>query len=666
MTVGLSLVGLQPSATAAALKTWIRNKGKLDRVLLLATARVRQDGQATRLKSLLATWDCDADIEGISDTLEPNHSLPSAPEFVRHWLKDIGRDSRVVFCGDPGPKFLLVSVAQVLPPETIFLHADTEHLHCGTIENHQERWERYALQNLEMDAQLALYDLAWETNPDCVSPELIRCLQRHHVHIPSRIQQGFRFKEIDALPTLDLAYEKGGWFFGLCFVNDLEKVRVAERISHELLGLRPILTMVAGNPTLRTQIRTARFQAISPASGTTLQNWVAGRVPPPGREIISDAQKPPRPLKGCSGEGSGPPLILWMGTDPSATLVSLCTHRPRQAWVLYDTQTPAAVEMTRRLRECSGKLPVGNVTFIASDLLGRGVVSSLHQQLSRTRNVKADITPGRKAQGVALGRLPGVQLWSLRTPQGKAVPLLPGVTPLQLEGPELITQVRLSGGRLFRTGDDAKAWNPSFRDFLLLLGRFVAATVLEKQERVRLDPLTDMECHLGKLSVSDNLITVKYEGKQRRNTLNPRGGYWFERVVASAFVAVRADEVRVGVRWAWPPNTLPPTKHSLAAFRADVDVVARFGPRFFVVSCKVGQRPTLASAAREVEAVASKLVGRLVVPLVVRPRIDPAKIEERRRSRQGAAYLDLALLCDPDRLEEILHEIWSARSTLGE
>jgi hypothetical protein len=224
----------------------------------------------------------------------------------------------------------------------------------------------------------------------------------------------------------------------------------------------------------------------------------------------------------------------------------------------------------------------------------------------------------------------------------------------------------MSGGRLARPGDDACAWDRGFRDFLMLLGRFLAAKVAEPPGRIFLDPLVTMACSRGQVEVQGNRIDVAYDGQRKQHELNPQGGYWFEKVVASAFVAAGADDVRVGVRWAWPPGSLPPTEHRLAAFREDADVVARFGHRFFVVSCKVGSKPTLAAAAREYEAKALRCVGRLAVPLVIRPRIDRARIEERWKIRQGAAYLDLASLCEPDQLRRTLHELWSARSTLGE
>lgn len=664
MTVGLSLVGFQPSATAVALKTWVREKGRVDRVLLLATARVRQEGQAERLKALCTTWGCQVDILAISDTLDPGQTPPSAPEVVRDELKKLKPETRIAFCADPGPGYMIVAVARTLPRNTIFLHADTAYLHALTLDNGSERHERYPLESLGMEPLLALYDLGARSCPWRVSPD-IRALLAALPKIPASVRCGLTFEGRE-LPSIDLAYERGGWFFGLRRVKNLEQLRETERISLELGGLQPVLTPVVGSSLLQEHAKAARFHAIFP-NQKELSGWLNGPIPPPGHAIVPEAPAPPNSLASCTGRGGeGLPLVVWIGTDPSATLVSLCTHRPRHAWILYDAHTPAATEMAKRLRMCSRFLPVTTLEFVGSDLLGRGIVPLLSKQRSRGQALKADISPGRKAQRVALARLPGVQLWSIHTRLGKAVPLVPGPEPLELQGPNLVTQVRMSGGRLARPGDDACAWDPHRRQFLTLLARFLASALTGRSRRLPLDPLRNICCEVGRLSVNGDLVEVEYEGKRKKNTLKPQGGYWFERVVAACFVAAEADEVRVGVRWAWPPESLPPTKHRLAAFRDEVDIVARFGPRFFVASCKVGSQTTLAAAAREIEAVASRLVGRLVVPLVIKPWIDPLQIQKRRTIRQGAAFLDLAALCDPNRARQTLHELWSARSTLGE
>jgi hypothetical protein len=575
----------------------------------------------------------------------------------------------VVFFGDPGPKFLVASVAQVLPPDTIFLHADTAHLHCGTFEGGQEYWERHELESLGMENLLALYGLEGETDSTRVSQELRNYLNRHRLMLPQWIHQGFQFRGLN-LPAFDLAFERGGWFFGLCWVDELEEVRAVERMSHGLQGLRPVLALVAKKKTLLTHIQAARLHAISPTSGQALRDWIAGRVLPPGYDLIPDAKKPSRSLKSCQGGGgSGLPLVVWMGTDPSATLVSLCTHRPSQAWVLYDSQSPLAVEMVRRLREVSSRLPVGQLTFVASDLLGRGVVPKLGKELRRSQLARANISPGRKAQGVALGRLPGVQLWSLHTRQGEALPLLasPDSGSLPLQGPDLVTQTRMNGGKLARAGDDARAWTQDFLDFLNLLGRFLASKLTENPKaRISLSPLSTMECSRGRLTVRDHVIEVEHDGKRKRHTLNPEGGYWFEKVVAAAFVAAGMDEVRVEVKWAWPPEAVPPMEPRQAAFRDEADLVVRLGPRFFVVSCKVGPKPSHTQVAREVEAVTLRCVGRLAVPLVIRPWIDPAILEERKKISRGAAFLHFPSLCEPGQLRQTLNELWSVRSTLGE
>jgi Holliday junction resolvase len=162
------------------------------------------------------------------------------------------------------------------------------------------------------------------------------------------------------------------------------------------------------------------------------------------------------------------------------------------------------------------------------------------------------------------------------------------------------------------------------------------------------------------------MIRAELDGKATTGELDPRGGHWFEKVVASTLVAAGANAVRVGVKVAWPAGARPETPEGRSEFKDDADVIARFGHRFVVVECKLGRSTTLASAARKVEAVASRAIGRLAIPLVVRPQIRRTLVEERLRVKQGAAFLDLAHLADPSGLLGTLQQIWAARRMLGE
>jgi len=125
--------------------------------------------------------------------------------------------------------------------------------------------------------------------------------------------------------------------------------KCALRMSLELCHLCPVLALSSHNPAVLTRIRAARLEALPLSARTRLARWIRGRARPPGHEIITDLATPPHAIRPCRGRGGTgpPPLAVWVGTDASATLLALCTHRPTHAWLLYDATTPAAVRDRR-------------------------------------------------------------------------------------------------------------------------------------------------------------------------------------------------------------------------------------------------------------------------------------------------------------------------------
>lgn len=144
-------------------------------------------------------------------------------------------------------------------------------------------------------------------------------------------------------------------------------------------------------------------------------------------------------FNGIPGNGAGQrgeTLALFLGPDPSATLVSLYTHRPGRAVVLYDQSSPSVGQRAAGLWTMASLLPVDELILVPSDRWGRGAGAVLD-----TLNVSLiDITPGSKAQTVALLRAVGKMVtpplvWTLAAGKGLAL-CLDGVDdPLTMVGP---------------------------------------------------------------------------------------------------------------------------------------------------------------------------------------------------------------------------------------
>ena len=669
------MVGLQPSATAVALKTWVnlQDAPQPDEVWLLATPQVRSS-QASRLVEFCETLGLRGRVIAVNTSLEPGRGERTVSEALREELASINPPPMVIFYGEPGLKALALAAAQELARRqgtTKTIHTDSEYLYEVACNGPDERWSKYALQDLGMKELLNLYDLKVSIEPWRFSKsELHDRLSQLGTQLPNDIRKGVRFLTGGRVPVLHLAYERRGWFYGLRLIQGgqdsaLTQTRNLIRMALELKNLRPVLAVVSPREPVLQRARSSGLEAIAWDDDSKLQAWVSRRAAAPGH--ASERREDPRApvqLQSLQGRGgNGRPLAVWMGADPSATLVSLFTHQPAEAWVLYDHQTPVVKERVRRLQECLGSVPVGTAHFVPSDRMGRGIL----RYLTGIRNLEADVSPGTKMQSYALARIPGAELWSLHGRVAKAV-RLDGGDERPLRGPNIATQARLCGGSLLNPGEDAKNWGQKQLRFLTLLGKCLATCLNERPIR-RLDPLPSLKCSDGWVTVSAELneVQVKYRGEAASSSLVCAGGAWLERLTAAALAQAGADEIRTNLTVAYPDGDR----------RDEVDAIARFGHRFLVASCKLKRYPEDAAApsppgrddlnlqAQEVEAVALSCAGHQAIPVVIRPKLPAGLIEIRLHVRKGAVYLDLPrLFLSP--LREVLEDIWSARSQGGE
>jgi hypothetical protein len=282
-----------------------------------------------------------------------------------------------------------------------------------------------------------------------------------------------------------------------------------------------------------------------------------------------------------------------------------------------------------------------------------------------------DITPGSKGQACSLARIPGVELWTMRGDEGTAAPLLrPGGT-IELAGPPLEIAAALRGGILEHGGDDAAQVPKERRQFLILLTEFLSCFLRSNRTGAMLGELGNYrECAHGRMKrLRGDRVRVFHRGQRAEGSL-PGGGFWFEHLVGNAFIKVRADEVRLNMRWAWPEDYVQSLREGgfIAAderpHRREVDVAARFGHQIIAASCKTGGTMHSFDAwRREAEALAIAGFGRLAVPILIHPCPPADLVRASGREKGRALVLGLAEL-GRDGLRKDLLSLFRSRSTL--
>jgi hypothetical protein len=111
-------------------------------------------------------------------------------------------------------------------------------------------------------------------------------------------------------------------------------------------------------------------------------------------------------------------------------------------------------------------------------------------------------------------------------------------------------------------------------------------------------------------------------------------------MVATSLLVAGADEVACNLQWAWENK-----KGKKDGFRDELDVVARFGNKIVVVSCKTGLGKTKKDRHFwEVDYMANRFFGRFAIPIVAMPIFVEATSELRHgetiKGEDGERILD--------------------------
>ena len=648
----ISLVGYQPSAVAVPLASWLAANPKPSEVVLLATEKV--ESTADRLK----TWIQETyQIRCVGITISSNQVLQDEvfSKAIKSFLKK-SPDQPIIFNAQPGLNAHVVMFAQALPEGSIFLHPMVDKLYTCQITQGEERWSEINHVDLGLEALLELYKMQFSVTGDC--GDLIGKV--FNEDIPADVSLGLEFSGTEL--QFDLAFEKAGFFYGLKVVegkNSLRQIRDLRRIQNELRGLQPQIAVLTPKDSILARARTAKFLAINSRTEPgrkRFRKWIKREVLPPGLETSSKIQLSQKPLQEVFSAkgGSEAPLAVCLGDDPSATLISLCTHKPKQAWLFYDSTTQLVMEVAHRLKDEIRNLPVGEVKFLKTNYLGRKIATTGLDNLNE--QLRVDVTPGTKAQGCALARIPNAEIWSLRGDLGKAYCLSNPTKSLVLSAPDILTQARCCGGTLIGSERTQNSL-PGQQGFLNLLARFLVRYL--QQHSAKGIGFRDLECNDGFLKVYSSYAEVKLDNQIKKGSLSQqdkKGGYWFELLVANAFWAAGADEVHRSVKWDWPK------KRQFKGAMTEVDVLARFNHRFIAISCKIG--PNIAQPKREIEAMARAGMGRFCIPILARPKVSEREMQTSIESNMGAVVLDIRYLVEPEVLSSTLERIFNKRSTV--
>jgi len=139
------------------------------------------------------------------------------------------------------------------------------------------------------------------------------------------------------------------------------------------------------------------------------------------------------------------------------------------------------------------------------------------------------------------------------------------------------------------------------------------------------------------------------------------GGQWFEELVGYQFLQAGAEEVSVRVRVAWSNASqgLLETRHEHVTHRNDIDVIARFNGKYFMISCKSGKKFGVGKECEQADFHA-KTVAHFAVPMLCYLKHDGDPYQE---SKTKNFVFGHQTLMNSEFLHELCEQAYAARQT---
>ena len=704
MDLIISNVGTTPAATAVAVASWLEHSGIQPadaRLLLLHTQETAKWANRLTYWARSRAGFADAAAIKVAESMDDEGKVPSPGSAVADALQRHA-GHRVVFCGDPGLKVMVISAQSALTLPYVRIHTPEPDLVIAEIASDDEpEWSTAPLASLGLDGLLALWGIQIDhhalTGTDHAG--LPKDIQRlvHSLDPAQRsalravVGQALGLHWVDMI----LGYERFGRVYLLACIRNLQQDDAAVRVANEVMSigqafypLKPSLSAVTGDEGLAEHLqREGRIEIMHPNDEQAVGNWLSGRPSPPGRERPQDvaselifqpycAVSPPDRLTDVT-------LVTMLGNDPSATLVTICAHRPRRLVVFYDVHTPRIRNLAASLQHLLPRLPVSQARFVRTDSMGRGLVAGFRGIPPELRaNLRLVLTAGTKAQTCALARLQDADLWSIKAAEGVSCRMA-GDRSIPLEGPPLHLWAETMGGPLTADGAGEALTEPVPGRGRLVgkVHEYLVAALRPTQRAADLSgllrhwhgdprmPLTS-EVHFDEEGKRKAVtVRIRTEDDREIGRTYTRIGDLFEDLVGHALLALEPDELVLNLKFAWSDQRqrwLERRYRGESSFRRELDIAMRLGHRMICLSCKSADEthaPT-AEAAREIELFAEAAFGRFALPVLVRTCSGDKDKQEGRERKRGALLLDTLDLAEPpDRLRQIINAAFTARST---
>lgn len=680
MKTFVSIVGQQTLAVLNPLMALLREQQRPDRIVLLGTSGDRgTTGNANRIKDYLLAWEAkefsplraeDIVITVISnDTRADAQGHPSAREVLANelassdhlWFNAGGGMAFQVGCCAPALDFDRCSI---LYPETSGVHVVSAagRKLAGAVWTLADPREVLVLQGVAFNyrggsVQNRLY-----------TPQMADLLPEHRlanlaiggvefdlVWNSANVLQFVKF-----MPA-DRSRKKEGGNPLTTQVRNLIDLTETKKEFGDLFH-RNVLVFTDDDFVME-QLRESRFKIEVLRPGGDLANKLGLAKFQKKTLALPGACSEPEVVSRGGAEGTGKILYTALGTNLLPSLIAVWSHRPEVVRFLY---TPHELAKTRDTIEkeitcfpdCVRRIEFWPVSLVGDEILGM-------PEPEAPARTEVNISPGSKGQTCFLamwaGRY-GVPVYSIK---GQTIAPLDKGGQQPVGAPNPLAFLRLSGNRIHDKGIDKTELKNSAAKMGSLILEFLRRCRTQEQPIGKFPNMESMSLPDGTLfrkQGQDKCEILFPDGRRADWSLS--GGQWFENVVGHALVEAGADGINVRVRIAWSEENEKRAREVLKdvsfknIFKQDIDVIARFGSHYVVVSCKAHDRKDVAKIAREAAFFRVKM-GRFAMPMVAFLRMNGTPTRE----VKDVIAFGWETLCDPAALRECIDKYLSDKRT---
>ncbi|QTA81759.1 restriction endonuclease domain-containing protein [Desulfonema limicola] len=667
----ISLMGTQVMAVLNPLLT-LMEKGKTpEKIYILATEKTKNRAEIVRdfMVSQNFPQNC-FEIIPVSDSLKDS-DYGEAPQYALSRL--VSED--MIFNLAGGLNFQIAACLQVIAPKKcLFLYPESSGIHAFDIENNEilssEIWSLPEPVDV-LNLQGIQYEIEKAKDHDFLKKIFKMC----DFPIPSQAQKHVRIYNdvLNKDVVFDLVWNSG---------NDLKFLKIIHfdhnyQKSSEfcLREARSVITL-ARNRELFGELYHRNVAVITNYDlvDERIQEEGGGKVRSffydEDKGVFADAllkskltfflnqpkYKPSKQKETAYDTGNSKPgnsmLYVSLGTNVMVSLIALWSHSPCDVCFIYTPGVPEIENFKASFIEERKELPAKTLSFYPAGIEG---TETLDMTVPDKNRAVVNISPGTKGHTAFLtfwALKHGLPIYSINNTTGKYEQIPEGISG-DKKIPTPIEYLKLTGVNVKQFGEGKKNIKKHSSRHETILN-FIKMMISENK------PVSDFyqnkivleNAGTGSELLKGDKVKIWQEGKKDL-IFSVKNDEWFEALTGYVMLLCGADDVQVRFRSSWSEETEKKLKQKpkINPFMTDIDVIARFGTAYYIISCKISNKKNLkpGDATAEANAFAS-LFGRFAVPLVCFLKYDG----EPYKTNNGVYIFGHKTLCDTTALKELL------------